>query len=92
MDVSEAVATRRSIRAYLDTPVSDDSIRELLEKASRAPSGGNVQPWRIFVINGATMGRFLEFLATRTDPEQTEYDIYPRGPQGALPLVAIQAG
>ena len=78
MDVSEAVATRHSTRAFLDTPVSDDTIRELLEKASRAPSGGNVQPWRIFVINGATMERFRAFLAARTDPEELDYDIYPK--------------
>jgi len=77
MDVSEAVATRRSTRAYLDTPVSDETIRELLVKASRAPSGGNVQPWRIFVINGGTMKRFRGFITTRTDPEALDYDIYP---------------
>ena len=46
MKVSEAVAARRTIRAFLDKPVSDDTIRSLLEKAARAPSGGNVQPWR----------------------------------------------
>jgi nitroreductase len=78
MDVSEAVATRRSTRAYLDTPVSDETIRELLVKASRAPSGGNVQPWRIFVINGDTMKRFRRFIATRTEPEPLDYDIYPK--------------
>ncbi len=78
MDVSEAVATRRSTRAFLDTPVDDDTIRELLVKASRAPSGGNVQPWRIFVINGATMERFRRFMATRTEPEPLDYEIYPK--------------
>ncbi len=78
MNVSEAVATRRSTRAFLDTPVDNDTIRELLEKASRAPSGGNVQPWRIFVINGETMERFRGYLTTRTDPEALDYDIYPK--------------
>jgi len=77
MNVSEAVASRRSIRAFLDTPVPDELIRELLEKASRAPSGGNLQPWRIFVVNGDAMGRLHAFLSTRTAPEATEYDIYP---------------
>jgi nitroreductase len=78
MDVSEAVATRRSTRAFLDIPVEDDIIRKLLLKASRAPSGGNVQPWRIFVINGSTMERFRQFMATRADPEPLDYEIYPR--------------
>ena len=59
MNVSDAVAARRSIRSFLDTPVSDDAIRELLAKSARAPSGGNVQPWQIQVINGARMQDFL---------------------------------
>ncbi|MDA7785578.1 nitroreductase family protein, partial [Pseudomonadales bacterium] len=45
MKVSEAVVARKSIRSFLDTPVSDEQISQLLEKAARAPSGGNVQPW-----------------------------------------------
>jgi nitroreductase len=45
-------------------------------KASRAPSGGNLQPWRIFVINGETTSRFLEYLETR-DLEASSYPIYP---------------
>jgi nitroreductase len=76
MDVSEAVAARSSIRAFLDTPVSDRLIAELLTKASRAPSGGNLQPWRIFVINGDATARFLSHLAT-TDLEAPAYDMYP---------------
>lgn len=78
MNVSEAVVARRSIRSFLDTPVSDTQISQLLEKAARAPSGGNVQPWRVFVINGPTMPKFLQFLE-ETDPrEQPAYEIYPK--------------
>ena len=78
MKVSEAVVARRSIRSFLDTPVSDEQISQLLEKAARAPSGGNVQPWRVFVINGPTMPKFLQFLE-ETDPrEQPAYEIYPK--------------
>jgi len=65
MDVTDAVRRRRSIRAFLDTPVEDDVVAELLELAARAPSGGNVQPWRVYVITAATMPRFLEHLASR---------------------------
>ncbi len=78
MEVSKAVAARRSIRAYLNTPVADELIRELLEKAARAPSGGNVQPWRIYVINGDSMVRFKQFTASQTEPETPAYDIYPK--------------
>ena len=51
MSVSEAVVARKSIRAFLDTPVPDELLKEVLTKAARAPSGGNVQPWRIYVLN-----------------------------------------
>lgn len=78
MDVSEAVRRRKSIRAFLDTPVDDDTIAELLTLASRAPSGGNVQPWRIYVIGAETMPRFLEHLEGR-EMEPPGYEIYPKG-------------
>lgn len=78
MDVHDAVRRRRSVRAFLDTPVDDDTVAELLELASRAPSGGNVQPWRIYVITAATMPRFVEFIAAR-EMEPPAYDIYPPG-------------
>ena len=70
MNVAEALNARTSIRNFLDTPVPDEQIRSLLETASRAPSGGNLQPWRIYVVNGPSMTRFQEFLATRTEPEE----------------------
>lgn len=76
MNLTDAIQRRASIRAFLDTPVADDTIRELLELSARAPSGGNVQPWRIYVVNGEAMGRLQEFLVDR--PFDTpEYDVYP---------------
>ncbi len=76
MDVSAAVDQRLSVRQFLDTPVSNETLADLLTKASRSPSGGNVQPWRLFVLNGQTTTNFLETIAGRaTDP--AEYDMYP---------------
>ena len=77
MKVSDAVMSRRSIRAFTAEPVENAQLRRLLEKAARAPSGGNVQPWRVYVINGPSMRRFRDFLATRTAPETPAYAIYP---------------
>jgi nitroreductase len=77
MNVSEAVVSRRSIRAFLDQPVSTAQVRDLLEQAARAPSGGNVQPWRVFLLNDAAMTRFRAFLATRTGRETPAYAVYP---------------
>ena len=76
LSVSAAVAQRASIRAFLPDPVPNEVLADLVERAARAPSGGNVQPWRIYVLNGDTMARFREFIAGRPG-EQPEYDIYP---------------
>ena len=76
MDVSEAVARRRSTRQFTDEPVNDATLRSLLDRAARAPSGGNVQPWRIYVLNGESMARFRSFIADQPI-EAGEYDIYP---------------
>ena len=70
------MARRKSIRQFLPRPVGDDILRDLLERAARSPSGGNVQPWRIYVVNGDSMDRFREFIADRP-VEAGEYDIYP---------------
>jgi nitroreductase len=78
MDVTDAVNRRRSVRAFRPDPVGDDVIAQLLATASRAPSGGNVQPWRIYVVNGESMVRFLEFMQGRA-MDQPAYDIYPAG-------------
>ncbi|MEM7275452.1 MAG: nitroreductase [Actinomycetota bacterium] len=76
MNVSDAVTARRSIRAFLDTPVDDDLVIDLLTRAARAPSGGNVQPWRVYVIRAETMPAFLDHIRSR-EFEAPGYDIYP---------------
>ena len=76
MDVTTAVKKRKSIRGFLHTPVTDDLLEELLTKAARAPPGGNVQPWRIYVINGPRMDDFKTHLSSFALTE-SEYPIYP---------------
>ncbi len=78
MNVSEAVNRRKSVRAFRPDPVSNDVLEELLTTAARSPSGGNVQPWRVYVINGESMARFREYLSDR-QPGAPAYDIYPKG-------------
>jgi nitroreductase len=51
MDAMDAILSRRSIRKYTKQPVSDETIKELLEAAMSAPSAGNEQPWHFVVIN-----------------------------------------
>ena len=59
--LSEIIKNRKSVRAYLNKPVSNDLIKEMLSKASQAPSGGNLQPWEIYVIKDKSMEDFLNF-------------------------------
>jgi nitroreductase len=82
--VDRAITTRRSIRAFLDTPVSRQTVEEILAVASRAPSGTNTQPWKVYVFSGDAKTRLCaEVLAAYDDPERDEkyreeYPYYPR--------------
>ncbi|TRW17475.1 nitroreductase [Glacieibacterium frigidum] len=82
MIVSEAVASRRSVRGFLPDPVDGAVIRRVLERAARAPSGGNLQPWHIDVVGGADLDALKAIMAKRVPEapkgEPTEYDIYPK--------------
>jgi len=81
MNVTEAVETRMSCRAFLDTPVPLDMLREILQIARRAPSGGNLQPWQVHVLAGAPLREFVTLIRSKLDlqpeGEGTEYDVYP---------------
>ena len=81
MNVSEAVASRRSIRAFLDKPVDLALLRDLIDRAGRAPSGGNLQPWILHVVAGESMARLKALMRARlaeaSGGEGTEYPIYP---------------
>lgn len=81
MDVREAVASRHSCRAFLDRPVPEEIVRDILEGAARAPSGGNLQPWRVHVLAGQRLAELKALLAPRMDElprgEGAEYAIFP---------------
>ncbi len=77
MNVTQAVLKRSSKRSFIKKPVSDTLIKKLLEISSRSPSGGNLQPWRIFIINNEAMEVFKNYQANWSEPEFPEYDIYP---------------
>jgi len=76
MDVAAAVKQRISTRAFKPDPVPAEVVRRLLETAAWAPSGGNLQPWRVYVLAGAPMEEFRQLMAT-TPMEEPEYDVYP---------------
>jgi nitroreductase len=83
MDVWQAVANRMSVRAFLDRPVETQTILDLLEAAARAPSGGNLQPWRVAVLNGERMLAFKAIMEERlagkprAGGDRPQYAVYP---------------
>jgi nitroreductase len=82
--VDAAITSRRSIRAYLETPVAREDIEAILEVAARAPSGTNTQPWKVYVLTGSAKESLSEAItAAYRDPERIkehteEYAYYPR--------------
>lgn len=81
MNVSEALATRKSIRAFRPDPVARYTIESILEGAARAPSGGNLQPWKVHVLIGDAkdelVRRTKERMAVNPRGGTPEYHIYP---------------
>jgi len=80
MTVEEAVAGRRSIRAFLPTPVPRELIERVLAIAGRAPSGSNVQPWHVWVLQGAVRDEIVREAVGRYDRGEVsrgEYNYYP---------------
>jgi nitroreductase len=77
----DAVRTRRSIRAFTAEPVPRGTVEYILELASRAPSGSNIQPWQVYAIAGAARDALsAELKAAHYDPADTqaeEYNYYP---------------
>jgi nitroreductase len=81
MDVFEAMATRRSVRGFLPDPVPRETIGAILAVAARAPSGSNVQPWKVRVTTGEEKARLSAALRAAHDAGaqvERDYHYYPR--------------
>ena len=80
MDVIEAIKTRHSVRAYLDKPVEEALVREVIEISKQSPSGVNSQPWRVYVVMGQAKDALVKDVLEKFDagtPEKEEYQVYP---------------
>jgi nitroreductase len=81
--VDHAIRTRQSVRAFLPTPVPRATIEEILDIASRAPSGTNTQPWKVTVLTGAARQRLTDAIRAAYDDAEArkqhteEYAYYP---------------
>jgi nitroreductase len=80
--IDEAITSRKSVRAFLPTPVARSTVEELLALAARSASGSNIQPWRIRVIAGDVKERLTQAILDAVardgfEPYQREWNYYP---------------
>ena len=81
--IDEIIISRRSIRAFLPKAVEQDDIKKILKVSSRAPSGTNTQPWKVYVLTGNKLKQLAShILSEHNDPEVAkthveEYNYYP---------------
>lgn len=81
ISASEAILGRKSIRAFKDTAVDRAVVEDIILKSSRAPSGGNLQPWKVKVISGQVRDELVntvaEKMASNPVGDGSEYNVYP---------------
>lgn len=80
LTVEDAIRGRQSIRAYLDDPVPRTVVDRVLETAARAPSGSNIQPWKVWVVDGPPLRQLCDEILAIYDTEgegKREYNYYP---------------
>lgn len=58
--VDQTITSRHSVRAFLNTPVDQNTLKDILTVASRAPSGTNTQPWKVYVLTGKKRDELVE--------------------------------
>ncbi len=79
--VDEAITSRRSLRAFKADPISRETVEDILRVSSRAPSGTNMQPWKVTVVTGDAKARLstavLEAFNAGGDDHKQEYKYYP---------------
>jgi nitroreductase len=83
LSADEALRTRRSVRAFLPTPVARSEVEELLALASRSPSGSNIQPWKLHVFSGSLRRQLTREILDAidrgpVDQHKREWNYYPQ--------------
>ncbi len=81
MNIKEGIEKRFSVRAFTDQVPSIELIKEILKTAGSAPSGGNIQPWKVYVLNENAKKSLSEKTLHNFDngvQEEIEYEIYPK--------------
>ncbi|MDP6705193.1 MAG: nitroreductase [Alphaproteobacteria bacterium] len=83
MNVDEAILSRRSVRGFLPKPVPRPTVAEILEVATRAPSGTNIQPWQVYACSGAVrdalVAEVVALFEANSPAHRAETESYPDG-------------
>ena len=82
MDVTTAMQTQRTIRAFNSEPVPETTIREVVELAKQAPSNGNTQPWNIAVVSGRAKDQVKAAILEEISRGVKPYPVFPAGGRG----------
>lgn len=81
MDVKTAIASRRSVRAFTSQSVALNVVKDILDRAGRAPSGSNLQPWRVHVLTGSARDALIRSVREKIEElprgEDSDYPIHP---------------
>jgi nitroreductase len=80
MHVTQAVAARRSVRGFLESPVDPMLLHEIAVKAARSGTGGNLQPWHIDLVSGESLAELKAIMMAKLmsgESETPAYDVYP---------------
>lgn len=82
MTVTEALKARVSTRAYLDQPLTEATLREILDAARWSPSGGNLQPWQVIAVAGRAQAAITQLVRDYKGPgmfpaEEGDHPVYP---------------
>ena len=81
MHIDAAIRSRKSVRRFLPLSIPKDTVETILDLAARAPSGNNIQPWRVHVLAGDAKRAFsddvLNAIVQENEHHQPEYDYYP---------------
>ncbi|MBO6827859.1 MAG: nitroreductase [Sneathiella sp.] len=80
MELKEAIRSRKSVRQFKDTPIRENIIKDILENAKWAASGGNLQPWNVHVLGGEALQDLVGEVRQKLragQMETPEYNVYP---------------
>jgi nitroreductase len=77
MNVTDALKTRISVRAFRPEPLSQALVREIIDVARYAPSGGNLQPWKVIAVAGAERDAVVALARANLPGDEGERLVYP---------------